>query len=77
MFPGAGGGGVAEGEAALGDADVALDEGGVQRDGGARVLQRLRVLREHHVARRAVPVVGGALRVEACKKVDRKREGKC
>ena len=60
-----GGGGVAEGEAALGDADVALDKGGVQRDGGARVLQGLLVLRQHHVARRAVPVVRGAFGVQA------------
>ena len=60
-----GGGGVAEGEAALGDADVALDEGRVQRDGGARVLQGLLVLREHHVARGAVPVVRRTFRVQA------------
>ena len=56
---------VAEGEAALGDADVALDEGRVQRDGGASVLQGLLVLREHHVARGAVPVVRRTFRVQA------------
>ena len=59
------GGGVTEGEAALGDSDVALDEGRVQRDGGARVLQGLLVLREHHVARGAVPVVRRTFRVQA------------
>ena len=61
-----GGGRVAEGQTALGHADVALGEGGVQPDALAGVGQRVAVQPQHHPAGRPVAVVRSALRTQFC-----------